>query len=182
MHVIREPMPGVKLLALEPRRDPRGWFARAFCRRRLAELGVDLAVEQANMSASERRRTLRGLHYQLDPSAETKLVTCPSGALHDVVLDLRPHSPTYRRHAAFELSAANGRMVVVPPGCAHGFLTLPEDALAFYFVSAAYAPELERGVRWDDPAFAIPWPERPAIVSERDRSHPDFDPARHLAA
>ncbi len=182
MRVLDEPLPGVKLLELAPRFDERGFFARAFCRRTLAELGVELEVVQANLSRSRARGTLRGLHYQLPPSAETKLVCCPAGAIWDCVLDLRPESPTFGRHVAAVLSAADHRAMLVPPGCAHGFLTLEPDSLVLYFVSAAYDPARERGVRWDDPAFAIPWPFPPTVVSARDRAHPDFPTALPAAA
>lgn len=180
--VLARPMPGVLLLQAEQRRDERGYFARCFCRDELKALGIDRGVEQANLSLSTTRGTLRGLHYQVGSAAETKLVSCLQGALWDVVLDLRPGSPTFARHYAAELSAANRRMMVVPEGCAHGFLTLSDEALAFYFVSARYDPVRERGVRWDDPAFAIDWPFPPAVISARDRGHPDFDPGHHLAA
>ena len=182
MRCVARPLPGMLVLEAEPRRDDRGSFARMFCLEELGELGVDGGVRQANISQTVRCQTLRGLHYQLAPSAETKVVSCMRGAIHDVVLDLRPDSPTFGRHAAVELSAENRRMVVVPEGCAHGFLTLEDHCDAFYLVSAAHDPARERGVRWNDPAFAIPWPFSPAAISERDSAHPDFDPGFHLAA
>ena len=182
LELLDDPLPGVFLFRLRPRRDERGFFARCFCRHELAALGVEADVRQANLSHSRRRGTLRGLHYQLPPSAETKIVRCLRGRIHDVVVDLRPDSPTFRRSFAAELGEEDGRAMVVPPGCAHGFLTLTDDVLVLYFVSAPYDPARERGLRWDDPAFAIPWPFPPKVVSERDRSHPDFDPAWHLAA
>ncbi|BCX17846.1 MAG: dTDP-4-dehydrorhamnose 3,5-epimerase [Geminicoccaceae bacterium] len=182
MRALDEPLPGVRLLELAPRFDERGFFARAFCRTTLADLEIDLPVVQANLSRSHGRGTLRGLHYQLPPSAETKLVLCLEGAIWDCVLDLRPDSPSFGRWAAAELSATNHRAMLVPPGCAHGFLTLVPDCLVLYFVSAAYDPARERGVRWNDPTFAITWPFEPRILSERDRTHPDFAPAFHLAA
>lgn len=179
---IAKPMPGVVLLETQPRGDERGFFARCFCRQELRAIGVDRGVEQANMSLSAKRGTLRGLHYQIGIAAETKVVLCLQGALWDVVLDLRAGSPTFGRHFAAELSATNRRAMVVPEGCAHGFLTLTDDALAFYMVSSAYDPLRERGVRWDDPAFEIAWPFLPSVISPRDSSHPDFDPGWHLAA
>ena len=184
MRCVSRPLPGMLVLEAEPRRDHRGFFARLFCRDELRRLGVasGAAIEQANLSHSERRGTLRGLHYQLGPSAETKIVGCPRGAIHDVVVDLRRDSPAFGRWAAVELSEANGRMVVVPEGCAHGFLTLEPHSLALYLVSAPYDPLRERGVRWDDPAFGVVWPFKPECVSERDAAHPDFDPSFHLAA
>lgn len=180
--VVARPLPGVLLLGARPQHDERGWFQRSFCRRELAALGVDRAVVQANLSRSVRKGTLRGLHYQSRPSEETKLVSCVRGALWDVVLDLRPHSPTFGQHFAAELSAVNHRLMVVPEGCAHGLLTLADDTLVCYLVSAAYDPARERGVRWNDPAFAIPWPSPPAVISARDASHPDYCPDQHRAA
>lgn len=182
MRAIGEPLPGVRLLELAPRFDERGFFARAFCRTTLADLEADLEVAQANLSSSLARGTLRGLHYQLPPSAETKLVLCPAGAVWDCVLDLRPDSPSFGRWAAAELSATNHRAMLVPEGCAHGFLTLEPDSLVLYFVSAPHDPARERGVRWNDPRFAIAWPFEPTVISARDRAHPDFEPAFHLAA
>ena len=182
MRCVARPLPGMLVLETEPRADQRGFFARVFCRNELRDLGAEPLVEQANLSYSERRGTLRGLHYQLGASAETKIVACVRGAIHDVVLDLRRGSPTFGRWAAVELSAENGRLVVVPEGCAHGFLTLADDSLAFYLVSAPYDPARERGVRWDDPAFGVIWPFHPTVISDRDAAHPDFDPGFHLAA
>ena len=182
MRLISRPLPGMMVLETQPRGDPRGYFARCFCRRELEALGLPAGIEQANLSFSEQVGTLRGLHYQLGTSAETKILTCLQGAVHDVVLDLRPSSPTYGRSAAVELSPGNRRVVVVPEGCAHGFLTLSGATLVLYFVTAPYDPIRERGVRWDDPAFAIPWPFAPRVISPRDARHLDFDPAHHLAA
>ena len=182
MRLISRPLPGMLVLQAEPRVDQRGYFARCFCRTELAQWGVTAPIEQANLSFSERALTLRGLHYQVGPSAETKVVTCLQGALHDVVLDLRPASPSYGQHAAIELTAENRRVVVVPEGCAHGFLTLTDATLLLYLVTAAYDPVRERAVRWDDPGFAITWPFRPSVLSPRDAALPDFDPGQHRAA
>lgn len=182
MRLISRPLPGMLVLQSEPRTDERGSFTRCFCRHELAAFGIAPDVEQANLSYSGRTGTLRGLHYQMAPSAETKVLTCVRGAVHDVVLDLRPSSPTYGRHASVELSATNARLVVVPEGCAHGFLTLRDDTLLLYLVSAAYDPVRERAVRWNDPAFAISWPAEPTVLSPRDAGAPDYDPGHHLAA
>ena len=182
MRCVSRPLPGMLVLEAEPHADGRGFFTRLFCRTEFAGLGKEAAVDQANLSYSARRGTLRGLHYQLGPSAETKMVTCLRGRLHDVVLDLRPASPSFGRWAAVELSETNRRVVVVPEGCAHGFLTMEDESLPFYLVTAAYDPLRERGVRWDDPAFGIVWPFQPTCISDRDRSHSDFDPGFHLAA
>ena len=173
-------LPGTTLIDLEKREDARGFFARSFCRQEFEAQGLEGDFVQMNASLSVEEGTLRGMHYQLPPAEEVKLVRCIAGALWDVVLDLRPDSPTFGRHFGAELSAENRRMMYVPRGCAHGFLTLAPNSEVLYMVSAFYAPESERGVRWDDPAFAIDWPRRPSVVSERDRGHPDFDPAHHL--
>ena len=182
MRCVGRPLPGMLVLETEPRCDQRGFFARCFCRHELRDLGAEPMVEQANLSFSERRGTLRGLHYQLGPSAETKIVTCLQGAMHDVVLDLRPSSPTFGRWAAVELQrrerAPRRRARGLRPRLPHARRRQP----AFYLVSVAYDPVRERAVRWDDPAFAIAWPFRPAVISDRDAAHPDFDPGFHLAA
>jgi dTDP-4-dehydrorhamnose 3,5-epimerase len=123
---------------------------------------------------------LRGLHYQLSPSAEVKLVRCVRGALHDVILDLRPGSSTFGKSFGTSLTAENRRMIYVPEGFAHGFITLEDDTEVVYFVTAEYNANRERGVRWDDPAFDIPWPFEPVVISDKDGSHPNFDPRGHL--
>lgn len=177
MRLLAEPLDSVRLLALEPRPDERGAFTRLYCRETLARLGVDEGVCQANLSASPLRGTLRGLHWQIPPSAETKLVVCLAGEVHDVVVDLR-RGQRFLRHAAFRLSGGEPRLLVVPPGCAHGFLTLSPDVLLLYLVSAAWDPARERGLRFDDPALAIDWPIPPALVSKRDLAHPPLDPTQ----
>jgi dTDP-4-dehydrorhamnose 3,5-epimerase len=182
MRLISRPLPGMLVLQAEPRLDQRGWFARCFCRDELAQWGVDTGVAQANLSFSERARTLRGLHYQVGPSAETKVVTCLQGTMHDVVLDLRPDSPRFCEHVVVELSGLNRRLLVIPPGCAHGFMTLQNGTLLLYMVSSAYDPARERAIRWNDPGFAIWWPDEPRVISPRDAAVPDFDPGQHLAA
>jgi len=174
------PIPGAYTIDLEKRGDDRGFFARVFCRNEFAEHGLETQYVQINNSLSVDRGTLRGMHYQLDPAAEVKVVRCLKGALWDAILDLRPGSPTFGRSFGAELTAENRRMMYVPRGFAHGFLTLSDDCEAFYFVSAFYAPEAERGVRWNDPKFAIQWPSPPIVISEKDRDRPDFDPAINL--
>ncbi len=176
------PLRGAFVIDLERRGDDRGFFARAFCEREFAAHGLPGRFVQVNDSLSAARGTLRGMHYQLAPRAETKVVRCIRGALHDVILDLRPGSPTFGRSHGVDLTAENRRMLVVPKGFAHGFVTLADDTEAFYLVDEFYAPELERGIRWDDPRFRIPWPIAPAVLSGKDRSHRDFDPAWHLGA
>lgn len=175
------PVEGAYLIDLEKRGDERGFFARAFCRNEFAAMGLETEFVQVNNSLSAAKGTLRGMHYQLPPAAEVKVVRCIAGALWDVVLDLRRDSPSYGRWFGAELSAANRRMMYAPKGIAHGFVTLAHDTEAFYFVSAFYAPELERGVRWNDPRFGIEWPLAPVVISDKDRDRADFDPAAHLA-
>lgn len=173
---------GVYTIDLEKRGDERGFFARVFCEREFAEHGLVTHFVQVNNSLSAEKGTLRGMHYQLAPHAEAKLVRCIRGSLYDVALDLRPESPTFGRSFGAELSAENRRMMYVPKGFAHGFITLEDDTEAFYFVDAFYAPQHERGVRYDDPKFDIRWPMKPTVVSEKDRGHRDFDPDWHLKA
>ena len=174
------PIPAAWLVGLERHGDERGFFARLFCADVFAGHGLAATFVQVNDSLSLERGTLRGMHYQLPPAAEVKLVRCVRGALYDVVLDLRPDSPTFKRSFGVELSAENRLMLYVPEGCAHGFLTLEPKTEAVYFVTAPYSPERERGVRWNDPAFAIEWPFEPAVLSDKDRDQRDFDPAWHL--
>lgn len=182
MKFIETSVAGAYLIELEKRGDDRGFFARVFCEREFEERGLATHFVQVNNSLSATRGTLRGLHYQLAPHQETKLVRCVRGALWDVVLDLREGSPTFGRWHGAELSAENRRMMYVPKGCAHAFLTLTEDAESLYLVDEFYAPEAERGVRWDDERFDIRWPVEPALISDKDRNHPDFDPVWHLGA
>lgn len=172
---------GVFLIDLEPRSDERGFFSRLFCRDEFGERGLESDFVQFNTSFTKERLTLRGLHYQLTPSAEVKVIKCIRGALWDVALDLRPDSPTFGCWTGAELSADNRRMMYLPAGCAHGFLTLTDDVEMIYFVSNVYDAELERIVRWNDPRFGIVWPETPRVVSSKDQAAPDFDPAHHLA-
>lgn len=165
---------GVVLVELEPLRDERGFFARSFCAGVFAAGGLDGRVAQCNISFNARRGTLRGMHWQEEPHAEAKLVRCTAGAIHDVVVDIRPRSPTFLCWEAFELTAANRRSLHVPPGVAHGFQTLADDSEVFYQMSVAYEPGCARGARWDDPAFGIRWPLPSPILSERDRGYADF--------
>jgi len=175
------PLAGVYLIDMEKRGDERGFFARAFCEHEFAERGLATRIVQANNSLSARKGTLRGMHYQLSPKAETKYVRCMRGALHDVVLDLRRDSSTFGQSFGADLTAENRRMIAVPKGFAHGFITLTDDTEAFYLVDEFYAPECERGIRWNDPKFAIQWPAEPVVISEKDQNYRDFDPAWHLS-
>jgi len=173
------PLPPARLVEIEKHGDARGWFARVFCAREFEQSNLEHKFIQANNSCSLRRGTLRGLHYQLPPSAEVKLVRCIRGAFFDAILDLRPQSPSFGEWFGAELSAGNGLMMYVPQGFAHGILTLEDNSEAFYLSSAFYTPEQERGVRWNDPRFGIRWPIEPAEMSAKDSSWPDFDPVFH---
>jgi dTDP-4-dehydrorhamnose 3,5-epimerase len=169
------------VIELEKRGDERGFFARAFCRNEFADQGLPTEFMQVNNSLSADAGTLRGMHYQLQPHAETKLIRCIRGGLWDCILDLRADSPTFGQWYGAELTAENRRMMVCPKGFAHGFITLEPDTEAFYFVDAFYTPDHERGVRWDDPKFAIEWPREPGVLSDKDKNQRYFDPAYHLA-
>jgi dTDP-4-dehydrorhamnose 3,5-epimerase len=182
MNFVPTPLPGAFVIELDKREDERGFFARVFCEREFAATGLEHRFVQINNSLSKDRGTLRGMHYQLGEAAEVKVVRCLRGALWDAILDLRPGSNTFGQSFGAELTGENRRMMYVPRGFAHGFLTLEEDTEAFYFVSAFYAPEQERGVRWNDPRFAIAWPVEPRVISDKDAQQRDFDPAWHLAS
>lgn len=176
------PLKGAYLIDLEKKGDDRGFFARAFCEKEFSQYGLVGHFCQANNSFSAKTGTLRGMHYQMAPKAETKLVRCIRGSLHDIILDLRKGSPTFGQSFAAELSAENRRMMYVPKGFAHGFMTLADDTEAFYFVDEFYSPENERGIRYDDPKFKLQLPAAPTVVSDKDMNHRSFDPAWHLGA
>ncbi len=161
---------------VEPQRleDERGFFARTFSQEEFEAHGLKSRFVQCSISFNRSRGTLRGMHYQLAPYTEAKLVSCVRGAIFDAVIDLRPESPTYCRWFAAELSAETYKMLYVPEGCAHGFQTLEDDAVVFYQISEVYHPECARGVRWDDPAFRIPWPLPPSLMSPTDLSYEPF--------
>lgn len=166
---------GVYVISPEPHEDARGFFARTYCEREFAAHGLNPRVVQCDISFSKQRGTLRGLHYQLAPHAEAKLVRCTAGALYDVTVDLRLESPTFARHVAVELTAQNRKMLYIPEGCAHGSQTLVDDTEVFYQMSAGYMPESARGVRYNDPAFGIAWPIAPPVILARDATYPDFE-------
>lgn len=168
-------LPGAYVIELEPNPDERGFFARSFCEREFADHGLATRFVQSNVSFNRRALTLRGMHYPLAPHAEVKLVRCTAGALHDVIVDLRPDSPTRLRWLGVELSAANRRALYIPAGFAHGFLTLRDGTEVLYDMGAAYAPAFARGFRWNDPKVGIRWPAEPQVISERDRDYPDLD-------
>jgi dTDP-4-dehydrorhamnose 3,5-epimerase len=168
---------GAYEIDLQLHADERGAFARSYCWREFEEHGLNPRVVQCNVSYNEARGTLRGMHYQTAPDAEAKLIRCARGALYDVIVDLREDSPTFGQWTAAELRAEVGtpsRMLYVPAGFAHGFLTLEDDTEVFYQMSEFYSPQAARGFRWNDPAFAIEWPEPMRVISDRDRTYPDF--------
>jgi dTDP-4-dehydrorhamnose 3,5-epimerase len=164
---------GAWILHLEPHDDDRGFFARVWCAEEFRARGMKNALAQCSLSFSRAAGTLRGMHLQAPPAEEAKVVRCVRGAVYDVLLDLRPHSPSYRKWIARELTADNRMSVYVPEGFAHGFLTLTDDTEVLYLISAPHAPALVRGVRWNDPAFGIRWPRTPVVISDRDRNYPD---------
>jgi dTDP-4-dehydrorhamnose 3,5-epimerase len=173
---IEAPLEGAFVIEPEPHSDERGFFARTWCRREFEARGLETRVAQCSISVSLRAGTLRGMHYQAAPYEEVKLVRCTRGAIFDVIIDLRPASPTFARHYPVILSASNRRMLYVPRGVAHGFQTLEDNTEVAYQMSEFHQPDYARGVRWNDPAFGIEWPaaaER--TIARRDEGYPDFD-------
>lgn len=168
-------LPGVLEIQVELKSDDRGFFARSWCQKEFESHGLNPKLAQCSLSFNTRKGTLRGMHYQDAPCAEAKLVRCTTGSIYDVVLDLRPQSPMFKNWVGVTLTAEKRNMLYVPEGCAHGFLTLEDATEVFYQISEFYRPELSRGVRWDDPAFQINWPGEVAVISERDRTYPDYE-------
>lgn len=165
---------GAFVIELERRSDQRGFFARTYCQQEFEAHGLNTQVVQCNVSFNKRKGTLRGMHYQAAPFAEAKLVRCTSGSIYDVIIDLRPASATFKQHFAVELSAENRRMLYIPEEFAHGFQTLQDDTEVFYQMAQRYSAEHARGLRWNDPAFGIAWPEGQRIIIDRDGNYPDF--------
>lgn len=165
---------GAYVIEVERIEDDRGFFARAWCQREVAEQGLNPRVAQCNVSFNRERGTLRGMHYQVEPYREVKVVRCIRGAIWDAIVDLRPDSPTFKRWIGVELTAENRRALYVPEGFAHGYQTLAADSEVFYQVSEFYQPGSEAGLRWNDPAIGIEWPLEPTAMSAKDRAHPDF--------
>jgi dTDP-4-dehydrorhamnose 3,5-epimerase len=168
-------LPGVFEIHLEPHLDDRGFFARSWCQKEFDAHGLNPKLVQCNVSFNTRKGTLRGMHFQTQAHAEAKVVRCTRGAIYDVVLDLRPSSPAYRNWIAVLLTATNRHMVYVPEGCGHGFLTLEDETEIFYQMSEFYDAESAHGVRWNDPAFRIEWPEKVNVISQRDEAYPPFE-------
>lgn len=174
MRITETPLEGAYVVEIEPIRDQRGFFARSFCVRELAEVGVDFSVKQTNVSYNASRGTLRGMHLQVAPHAEARIVRCTRGRLWDVIVDLRPDSPTFLDSFGVELSESNHQQLYIPHDFAHGFLTLEDDTEASYLMSQFYVAECQRGYRFDDPAFGIDWPAEIRKISDRDRELPLF--------
>jgi len=167
---------GATIIELNKLGDERGFFARAFCAEEFAAQGLETTFVQANISRSKEKHTVRGLHMQTDPFGETKLMRCTRGAIFDVLIDLRPESPSFRKWFGVELNENNHKMLYVPAGCAHGYQTLTDDSEVFYPVTAPYNAKSEIGIRWDDPSFKIDWPEKTnAIVSDKDKAWPLYE-------
>lgn len=162
------------IIEIDKKEDDRGFFSRAWCAKEFRAHGLNTNLVQANVSFNRKRGTLRGMHYQVAPREEVKLVRCTQGSICDVIIDLRKESSTYEQWVAVELTADNHRMLYVPEGCAHGFQSLEDDTEVFYLVSEFYSVEAERGVRWDDPAFGVRWPIDVTNISDKDKSWPDF--------
>jgi dTDP-4-dehydrorhamnose 3,5-epimerase len=168
-------LPGAYVIEPERKEDSRGYFARTFCEKEFASFGLDTHIAQCSVSFNQRKGTLRGMHYQVASFEEVKVVRCIRGAIYDVIIDLRRNSPTFKKHLAVELDERNGNTLYVPAGFAHGFQTLADDSEVFYQMSQLYSADHARGVRWNDPAFAIPWPKVTRTILERDQSYPDFE-------
>ncbi|WP_337186765.1 dTDP-4-dehydrorhamnose 3,5-epimerase [Phenylobacterium sp.] len=175
MRFVPTPIAGVVRVEADPHADDRGLFARLHCPEEFAAAGLDFVPVQTSVSRNPTAGTLRGLHYQAAPHAETKLVRVTQGRVFDVAVDLRRDSPTYRGWTGVELSADNLAALFIPEGVAHGFLTLEPDTDVLYQIAPAYRPGHEAGVRWDDPAFGVAWPMRPQLISPRDAGYPDYD-------
>lgn len=172
-------IPGAQLVEIERRADQRGFFARVWCEAEAAAHGLPSRMVQASVSQNDRRGTLRGMHFQWPPSQEGKLVRCETGAVCDVIVDLRPESGAFLQHLAVELDSVAGNALFIPPGCAHGFQTLREDTRVLYMMTDLHAPHLADGVRFDDSAFGIAWPLEVSVIAERDAAYPDFDVVTH---
>lgn len=174
MNFTETKLKGAFIIEMTPIQDERGFFARTFCEKEFKNAGLEHQFVQGNASRSRDKFTLRGMHYQTNGFEEVKVIRCVRGKIQDVIIDLRPDSETYCQWISVELSEENKRMLYVPRGFAHGFLTLEDDCEVAYMVSSEYSPQNERAVRWDDPLFSIQWEGRPVVLSEKDSKHPDF--------
>jgi dTDP-4-dehydrorhamnose 3,5-epimerase len=170
----KTPLAGAFVIKLQKLKDERGFFARSYCQKEFKDHGLIPKIVQANFSFNKKKGTLRGMHYQIFPYEEAKLIQCTRGALYDVIIDLRKDSPTYKKWFGLELTANNYTMLYVPESFAHGFYTLEDNTEATYMVSQFYTPGSERGIRWDDPAFNIQWPLKPEVISSKDAKWGDY--------
>lgn len=170
------PIAGLWVIELEPVRDHRGFFARTFCEDDFRARGLESHVAECSIAFNARAGTLRGMHYQREPHGQVKLVRCARGAVYDAVIDLRPHSATYRQWFAVELTAENGRMLYIPKGLAHGYQTVEDGTEISYQMSSPHHPEAAAGVRWNDPAFGVPWPREVTVIADRDATYRDVGP------
>ncbi|MEC0133031.1 MULTISPECIES: dTDP-4-dehydrorhamnose 3,5-epimerase [Paenibacillus] len=175
MKFLETPLKGAYLIEIEPHQDERGFFARTFCKEEFIKHDLKDDFLQCNVSFNHRRGTVRGMHYQVKPFEETKLIRCTRGAIYDVIIDLCQTSDTYLRWYAIELNENNGRMLYVPEGFAHGFQTLEDNTEVFYQMSEFYHPDCATGVRWDDPTFGIRWPLTNYIMNDKDRNYPNWN-------
>ena len=175
MRFVQTDIPDCTIIEIEPYKDDRGFFARTWCQHEFDGAGLPSRLVQCSVSRNRKRGTMRGLHFQLPPSREGKLVRCTRGAILDVVVDVRSTSPHYLGNVSVELTADNGRAIFIPPGCAHGFQTLEDDSDVFYQMTDVFAPDLGAGLRWNDPALGIDWPIDTPIMNDRDRDYPDLD-------
>lgn len=176
MRFTKTPLEGVVVVDVDTIHDDRGFFSRVFCEDEFGSAGLHNRMPQWNVSYNERRGTLRGLHYEPYPTAESKLVRCGTGSVFDVVVDVRHGSSTFLHWFGLELSRANRSAVFIPPGCAHGFLTLSDDVDVWYAMGSAFRPGTGLGLRWDDPNIGIEWPITPTVISTRDANYPDYEP------
>jgi dTDP-4-dehydrorhamnose 3,5-epimerase len=174
MKFYEQKLSGVYLIEPEPFVDDRGVFRRHFCEREFSENGIITDVQQSNVSENKYAHTLRGFHYQVNPYEEGKTLSCLKGGIYDVVVDLRPDSKTYMQWISVELNEKNKHSIHIAPGCANAFFTLQDDCLIHYYCSQSYTPDAEKGIRYDDPSFEFKWPATPAVISDRDLSHPDY--------
>ena len=174
MKFYEQKLAGVYIIEPEPFSDDRGVFRRHFCDREFAEHGIVTDVRQSNVSENRYAHTLRGFHYQIPPYGEGKTLSCLKGSIYDIVVDVRPQSPTYMQWISVELNEENRYSIHIAPGCANAFLTMEDNCLIHYYCSQPYTPEAECGIRYNDPAFKFEWPTEPTVISEKDLNHPDY--------
>ncbi len=179
MKFIEQEIANVFLIEPEPFIDDRGSFRRHFCKKEFVENGIVSNISQSNVSENQYAYTLRGFHYQLSPRSEGKTLSCLKGSIYDVVVDLRPKSQTFMKWISFELDQENRKSIHIPPGCAHAFLTLEDNCLIHYYCSEPFSPELEKGIRYNDPSFNFKWPKEPRFISDKDMNHPNYEHSNH---